>query len=140
MISESCPPCPGIRTIAFRNLLETDIAEIGLHMDSPKTLAVSYEAPALELARQVDARGVELIVVHDEGQRITGVVYVPWCRNQIAKNLQVDTVSFEDALTKLIKIPGVTGRPYRHEWLAGNRPPLVWCSAHKHWASSNPCR
>lgn len=128
-----------IYDIAFHNVGALRNERLEKSRPAAATIVVASGSDALSVAKQVEERRARLVLVEDVNERVTGVVFPEWVRQQVGRHRNVEARSLAAALELLEGDPVEVARSFRHEWLNFQHPLVFWCEDGEHYTDACPC-
>jgi hypothetical protein len=125
--------------LAFQNLSKQERSELEQSRAWSKALVVPEAFSAKDVAEIVGLNDMDIVVVIDEKNAVTGVVAPRSVMRSAPQYLRIGggPGGFAGIVDEIIKFkePGKAG----FEWLNYARPELYWCNSGNHYVSKLPC-
>lgn len=125
--------------LAFQNLSSQYRSELEQSRAWSKTLVVPEAFPAEEVAEIVGLNDMDIVVVVDKNNAVTGVVAPTFVMKSAMQHLPITRKpeDFAGVVSEIIKFqkPGKPG----FEWLNYAQPEMYWCAKGNHRTTRKPC-
>jgi hypothetical protein len=133
-----------ILDIAYRTPGLLDAKRLGLTRDWSKSLVVRASSSATEIADLADMNKMDVILVVDDKDKVTGVLAPDILKRRVAARQPSGArESLKAAVVEVGKILDAVRQndPQRttFEWLSTDDPELNWCENGNHYTSLKPC-
>jgi len=122
-----------IQHIASRNFDPFEPDRLKEALASEWTITTTPDDSAVDVAKQVDAGNVDVIIVMSSPDEPLGIVAPQKLMTNLAEHLDIREPSFEQALRAFEANPEERRRDFEHEWVRAERIDLDWCRRGMHY-------